>query len=299
MIKNKTQFSIQLLIVLVIASLFYYFYVNARHHLLSGHIASGFGFLNNEAGFDLIQHLIFFNPDSSNLRAFIVGILNTLLLTFLAIAFASTLGILIAVARLCNNWLIAKLGACYVQFFKNVPLLLQALFWYFTLLHYLPQIENSWHFLGMDVNIRGVFIGPFVIIPELTAMLFALTLYHASYISENIRNGILAVDRGQVEAAAACGLSAYMSLRLVILPQATKAIVPPMISQYLSILKNSSLGAAIGYPDLVAVFAGTVLNQTGQAIETIFMTMSFYLGINTLVSKLSDMYSFRKGLKNK
>lgn len=299
MIKSKSQFLIQALVVLILALLAYYFYVNARHHLIAGHIASGFGFLNQDAGFDLIQHLISFDPDSSNLRAFVVGILNTLLLTVLAIILATILGVLVAAARLCNNWLIVKLSACFVQFFRNVPLLLQVFFWYFTLLQYLPQIEDSWHFLGVETNIRGIFIGPLVIIPELSAMLIALTLYHASYISENIRTGILAVDRGQVEAAAACGLSPYMSLRLIILPQAAKAIVPPMVSQYLSVLKNSSLGAAIGYPDLVAIFAGTVLNQTGQAIETIFMTMSFYLCINIFVAHLSDIYSFKTGLKSK
>jgi general L-amino acid transport system permease protein len=299
MIKHKTQFLVQVIILVLLALLFMYFYSNAKHHLVHDHIASGFGFLNQDAGFDVIQHLISFDPESNYLRAFFVGVLNTLLLSLLAIIGATILGMLIALARLSNNWLIAKLGAIYVEFFRNIPLLLQVFFWYFTLLRYLPQIEDSWHFLGITINIRGFFIGPFVIIPELTAMLFALSLYSAGYISENIRSGIKSVDRGQVEAAIACGLSTSLSLRLIIMPQASKVIIPPMINQYLNILKNSSLGSAIGYPDLVAVFAGTVLNQTGQAIETIFMTMSFYLCISILTSFLMNLYNRKMVLKGK
>src|SRR5581483_2774718 len=142
-----------------------------------------------------------------------------------------------------------------------------------------------------QINVRGVFVGPFTLIPELTAMLLALSLYSASYISENIRSGINSVDRGQVEAALACGFTPYLALRLVVMPQALKVIIPPMVSQYLNILKNSSLGSAIGYPDLVAVFAGTVLNQTGQAIETIFMTMSVYLCISGITSYIMHCYN--------
>lgn len=300
MIVNRRTFIAQTIIVLTIVLLWIYFYINVTQHLIQDNIASGFGFLKQPAGFDLIMHLISFSPASTYFRAFLVGVLNTLLLSALAIVFATTIGLCVALARLSRNWLLAKLGTIYVEIFRNLPLLLQVFFWYFVLLHYLPTPPAKLQLLGfISINVRAISIFGITLIPELTAMLLALSLYSASYISENIRSGISSVDNGQKEAAFACGLTPYMTLRLIILPQAARVIIPPLISQYLNILKNSSLGSAIGYPDLVAVFAGTVLNQTGQAIETIFMTMSFYLILSILISYLMNLYNSKMALKSK
>jgi len=185
------------------------------------------------------------------------------------------------VARISKNWLVAKLAAAYVETFRNIPLLLQVFFWYYVLLHYLPPPWENPIF-----NVRGLHMGNIVVIPELLAMLLALSLYSASYIAENIRSGLQSVDRGQTEAAKSLGLRNLQILRLIIFPQALRVIIPPLTNQYLNITKNSSLSSAIGFPDLVAVFAGTALNQTGQAVETIFMTMSVYLFISIVVLEL-------------
>lgn len=294
MINKKIDYFIQAVLVALVAIIFLRLYFNVSKHLAHDNIAAGFGFLHDSAGFNIIQHLISFSPASSNLRAFFVGILNTLWLTVLAIILSTMLGMVIAIMRLSKNWLMKKLGMIYVDFFKNIPLLLQVFFWYFILLRYMPQADESIKILpGIYLNIRGLFINNFTLIPELTAMLLSLTLYAASYVSEIFRNGIISVDHGQVEAGMVCGLSPWLRLRLIILPQAAKVIIPPLVGQYLNILKNSSLGSAIGYPDLVSVFAGTVLNQTGQAIETIFMTMSFYLIVSMLVSYILNVYNHK------
>jgi general L-amino acid transport system permease protein len=275
------------------------------------------------------------------------------------------------VARLSNNWLIAKIATIYVEMFRNIPLLLQIFFWYFAVLRTLPGPRQSWAageivFLnirglylpqpilgdgfgfvtlafvlaivvtlmvnrwankrqadtGQQFNIWGMafgliiivpalvffavgapltwdlpalkgfnFQGGMTIIPELTALLTALSIYTATFIAEAVRSGILAVNSGQTEAASALGLHRSKVLKLVVIPQALRVIIPQLTSQYLNLVKNSSLATAIGYPDLVAVFAGTTLNQTGQAIEIIAMTMGVYLFISLTISALMNWYN--------
>jgi general L-amino acid transport system permease protein len=151
--------------------------------------------------------------------------------------------------------------------------------------------------IGIEVpELRGFnFVGGIRLLPEFVALLLALSLYTAAFIAEIVRAGILAVPRGQSEAAAALGLRRGLTLRLIVLPQALRVIVPPLTSQYLNLTKNSSLAIAVGYPDLFAVFAGTVLNQTGQAIEIIGMTMAVYLSLSLLTSGLMNWYNARIG----
>lgn len=278
---------------LALFSIIGYFVYNATTNLRESGIVSGFGFLRNTTGFDIIMHLIPYSAQSTYLQAFFVGLVNTLVLSSLAVISSTIVGFIVGIAKISKNWLIMQVATMYVEVFRNIPLLLQIFFVYYILLHYMPNVQNTVHIAGVfAVNVQGVVLwNQFVIIPELLAMLTALTLYASSYIAENVRGGIVSVDKGQRDAAVALGLTDGLVLRLIVLPQALRVIVPPLTSQYLNIIKNTSLGAAIGYPDLVAVFAGTTLNQTGQAIETIFMTMSVYLLISLGISLAMNWYN--------
>jgi general L-amino acid transport system permease protein len=343
---------------------------NTLHNLEQRGIASGFGFLSSEAGFGIIQTLVSYDESSSYGRAFLVGLLNTLLVSGLGIVLASLLGLLIGIGRLSRNWLVARLAGAYVEVFRNIPLLLQLFFWYFAVLRALPPPRQSLT-LGQVVflNIRGLYLprpvpqpgfgwvlvaagvalvgavllchwarrrqrrvgrlvvglvaglplatglltglplsweyarlqgfnfsGGLVLIPELIALVLALSIYTAAFIAEIVRAGIESVSRGQTEAAYALGLSPGQTLRLVVIPQAMRLMVPPLTNQYLNLTKNSSLAPAIAYPDLVSVFAGTVLNQTGQAIEVIGITMAVYLCISLAIALLMGWYSRRTTL---
>lgn len=278
----------QILLVAAIVAIGYYFYTNLTLNISQRGVGSGFSFLEDPTGFDIFFHLIPYSPSSTYFRAFLVGIVNTIYLSALAIFCSTVIGVVIGVTRISTNWLAANLAVLYVEVFRNIPLLLQVFFWYYILLHYLPAPwEND------VLNVRGLHIGNVSVIPELIAMLLALSLYSASYISENIRSGLQSVSKGQTEAALSLGLKKTQVLRLIIFPQALRVIIPPLTNQYLNITKNSSLSSAIGFPDLVAVFAGTALNQTGQAVETIFMTMSVYLFISIVISILMNWYNRR------
>ena len=350
---------------------------NAIDNLERAHIASGFGFWNHTAGFDISQTLIGFDSAASSYgRAFWVGLLNTLLVAGLGIVFASILGFIIGIARLSKNWLVAKTAAGYVETIRNIPLLLQLLFWYNAVLKALPEFRESFVIPGgIYLNNRGLFIpqpifgngflwvviafavgiiasiafyiwarkrqertgqqapvfsaglalvfglplaalalagfplafvfpaagrfninGGIEILPEFAALLFGLSIYTAAFIAEVVRAGILAVSRGQTEAAYSLGLRARPTLRLIVVPQAMRVIIPPLTSQYLNLTKNSTLAVAIGYPDLVQVFTGTVLNQTGQAVEVVAITMAVYLTISLATSLLMNVYNSRIAL---
>jgi general L-amino acid transport system permease protein len=350
---------------------------NAIENLRRAHIASGFGFWNNTAGFDISQTLIAFDSASSTYgRAFWVGLLNTLLVAGLGIVFATILGFIIGIARLSNNWLVAKSAAGYVETIRNIPLLLQLLFWYNAVLKALPGIRDSYVVSGgIYLNNRGLFMphplfesgfgwvlialvigiigaaffyvwarrrqdqtgrqapvflvslalviglplivfalarfplafeypkagrfnieGGVEVLPEFAALLFGLSIYTGAFIAEVVRAGISAVSRGQTEAAYSLGLRPGPTLRLIVVPQAMRVIIPPLTSQYLNLTKNSSLAVAIGYPDLVQVFTGTVLNQTGQAVEVVAITMAVYLAISLVTSLLMNIYNSRIAL---
>ncbi|KIT26787.1 amino acid ABC transporter permease [Vibrio parahaemolyticus VP766] len=367
--------------IIAIAALVFFFYTiinNALNNLDARGIATGFGFLNQEAGFGIGLTLIEYNETYSYGRTFIVGLLNTALVSVLGIILATAIGFTMGVARLSTNWLVSRLAAVYIETFRNIPLLLQIFFWYFAVLQALPSARQSLS-LGEAIflNVRGLYfpapvfnegsgvvIAAFVIgliatisisiwarnkqrltgqqtpmgriglgllvglpllvyfvsgmpisleypelkgfnfkggisiIPELAALLLALSVYTAAFIAEIVRSGINAVSHGQTEAAMSLGLPRAKTLKLVVIPQALRIIIPPLTSQYLNLTKNSSLAMAIGYPDLVSVFAGTTLNQTGQAIEIIglWAFMGVYLTLSLLTSALMNLYNRKVAL---
>ena len=373
---DKRALIFQAIVLAAVFAFFAYIFSNTLHNLEKRGISTGFDFLNNEAGFGILMSLIPYNETYTFGRTFLVGLLNTLLVSFLGIILATILGFVIGVARLSNNWLIAKIATVYIETFRNIPLLLQILFWYFAMLPLLPHPRQSVNFgEAFFLNSRGLYLpaplfesaflwvlaalfvaiiavvilvrwahrrqaatgqpfhtfwvslailvalpaaafvitgmpldwdlpelkgfnfrGGMTIIPELAALLLALSIYTAAFIAEIVRSGIQAVSHGQTEAANALGLRPGKTLQLVIIPQAMRVIIPQLTSQYLNLTKNSSLAAAVGYPDLVAVFAGTTLNQTGQAVEIIFMTMMVYLTISLLISLFMNWYNKKMAL---
>ncbi|MCF7533269.1 amino acid ABC transporter permease [Pseudomonas petrae] len=366
----------QIITVVAVVAMGWYLFDNTQTNLQHRGITSGFGFLENSAGFGIAQHLIPFTESDTYARVFLIGLLNTLLVTFIGVILATLLGFIVGVARLSNNWIINKLATVYVEVFRNIPPLLQILFWYFAVFLTLPGPRAAHGFLGsFFVSSRGLnmpaaiatdaawpfvisvvlaivaivsmtrwankrfeatgvpfhkfwaglalfivipalcalvfgapvhwevpelkgfnFVGGWVLIPELLALTLALTVYTAAFIAEIVRSGIKSVSHGQTEAARSLGVRPGPTLRKVIIPQALRVIIPPLTSQYLNLAKNSSLAAGIGYPEMVSLFAGTVLNQTGQAIEVIAITMSVYLAISISISLLMNWYNKRIAL---
>ena len=334
-------------------------------------IRTGFGFLDNPAGFGVLFSLIPYDESMSYFRVFLVGLLNTLLVSAIGIVLATIMGFIIGIARLSGNWLVSRLALAYIEVFRNIPLLLQIFFWYFAVIRSLPGTRQSINMLDLIyLNNRGIFLpapqaepgfgfvalafllaiaaslgwsahvrrrqertgrrlpvlwvnliliiglpgliflalgmplhwsipalqgfnysGGMDFIPELGALLVALTMFTAAFIAEIVRSGIESVNKGQREAASALGLRPGRSLRLVIIPQALRVIIPQLTTQYLDLFKNSSLATAIGYPDLVAVFMGTTLNQTGRAVEIVAITMGVYLLISLLISLGMNLYN--------
>lgn len=282
-------------------------------------IATGFSFLLREAGFGISESLISYTPADSYARALVVGLLNTIIVSAIGIVLASLLGTVVGVARLSGNWLVGKLAAIYVEAIRNVPLLLQLFVWY-GILTALPGARQALHPLpGIFLSNRGLvipsldwsqgwlplinlpqlvgfnFVGGMTLSPEFAALLAGLTVYTAAFIAEIVRAGILSVPKGQTEAALSLGLSRGQILRLVVLPQALRVIVPPLTSQYLNIAKNSPLAIAIGYPDLVAV-SNTAINQTGQAVEGVALVMAVFLALSLALSGLMNWYNKRVAL---
>lgn len=298
----------------------WYFISNAVENLLARHIASGFGFLTREAGFEIGETtFLSYNAGDTYLNALAVGLLNTLHVATLSIVFSTLLGVSIGLARLSHNWLLAKLAAGYVEVIRNAPLIVQLFFWYAVITESFPAPGEALSpFPGVFLSNRGLalpvitagtplkldypvlsgfnFSGGALLSPEFAALLLGLSLYTAAFIAEIVRAGILAVDRGQFEAAHSLGLTQRQVMRYVILPQALRVIVPPISSQYLNCTKNSSLAVAIGYPDLVSI-ANTSINQTGQAIEGIAIIMLVYLTISLAISGFMNWYNRRIALR--
>ncbi|MEC6823079.1 amino acid ABC transporter permease [Photobacterium piscicola] len=378
LIYNPTFRAIIFQVIAIIALIFFFYSVvnNALTNLETRGIATGFDFLDQEAGFGIGLTLIDYDETFSYGRTFFVGLLNTALIAVLGIILATILGFIIGIARLSPNWLVSHFAAFYIEIFRNIPLLLQIFFWYFAVLQVLPSPRQSLQFgESIFLNVRGLsvpspifeqgsgiifivffialliamsyhyyakkkqqntgkqspvllvnftviillplltffisgkpisidypalkgfnFSGGITVLPELAALLLALSIYTAAFIAEIVRSGINAVNHGQTEAAEALGFTRNRTLRLIVIPQAMRIIIPPLTSQYLNLTKNSSLAMAIGYPDLVSVFAGTTLNQTGQAIEIIAMTMAVYLSLSLITSLLMNIYNKKMAL---
>ena len=369
----------QLITITLFVVFLFYIAQNTSHNIEQRGIKTGFGFLHSTAGFDITESPIEYNPSDTHLRVFEVGLLNTLIVSAWGIFLSSLLGLIIGVGRLSKNWLINKISAVYIETFRNIPVLLQILFWYNVVLAMLPSVRQSIDIFGVFyINNRGLFMPkpvfqdgasivglgfviafiaiyfiskwakkrheetgqPFATFivslailiilpliayylagkpvtfdyphlrgfnfqggktwtPEFMALLFALSIYTATFIAEAIRSGIEAVPKGQKEAARSLGLSPFQELRLVVLPQAVRIAIPSIINQYLNLIKNSSLAAAIGYPELVTIFAGTSLNQTGQALEILLITMLTYLIISLFVSLILNWFNAKMKIKER
>ena len=367
----------QLLTAAVVGWIGWYLFTTTAHNLEVRGMDSGFGFMGVEAGFDTDFKLIEYTAGVGTYGdIFLIGILNTLYISFLAIIATTMLGFTIGVLRLSNNWLVSKVALTYVEVFRNTPLLIQIIFWYTGIFSLLPKIKNSldlsggsevvllnnrglympWPVPGDSLWMTGValiiaiigvvmfrrwahkrqdatgqivpillpsaaviillpaivylltgsplgwdipklegfnFVGGATLPPAFLALFVALTIYHAAHLAESVRAGILSVSRGQHDAAMAIGLRQNKVMSMVIIPQAMPAIVPPMISLWMNVVKNSSLAIAIGYPDLVAVFMQTSLNQAGHAIEIVGMTMAFYMFVSLTISGLLNIYNKR------
>jgi len=371
---------VQLIVMILVISSITWIISNTATNMKANGIAHGFDFLWEASWFD-IGYLPFIDHSGYHtyFNAFLVGLLNTILVAVLGIFFATILGFLVGIGRLSDNWLIARFCGFYIEVLRNIPLLLQLFFWYHAVLRILPRAKNSVNFDdSIYLNLKGLFIprplpetgfnyilligifsiigiillnvwskrrqavtgkqfpvlltsiaifiipifivsflfnfpltweqpvlkgfnfkGGLRLIPELLALLLALSLYTATFIAENVRSGILAISKGQKEAAAAVGLKPGQVLRLIIIPQAMRVIIPPLTSQYLNLTKNSSLAVAIAYPDLVHVFAGTALMQTGQAVEILAMTMAVYLALSLTISLLMNWYNSAMAIKDR
>ena len=373
----------QLITLLAVVLIFGFFTFNAQINMDNRGIEFGFGFLAQESSFDVQFSLIDYDGSHSYARAYLVGLLNTLLVAFIGIVISTVLGVIIGIARLSPNYLIKRAASVYVEFFRNIPLLLQIFFWYFAALRALPLPQDAdamfgvffltikglfvprfvWENLdiffysiiaviisiliiknyarklqenkGKQLSVFSISIGLFIILPlltfliggvslnfevpvikqlsttsfvyegglgippELIALTLALSLYTATFIAECVRAGVQGISKGQKEAAASIGLTPNQILKLVIMPQALRIIIPPTTNQYLNLTKNSSLAAAIAYPDLVLVFAGTALMQTGRAIEIVSITMLTYLSISLAISLLMNWYNKKIAIKEK
>lgn len=307
----------QILVVGVVVAIAAAIAFQTANNLRARGIASGFGFLGRAAGFEIPPGPLEFSSRDTYARALLVGLLNTLRVSLLGIVLAATLGVAFGVARLSNVRAVSAMASGYLEVMRNTPLLLQLLFWY-SLSQALPgpgdalnplpgvflcfrglffpslSFEAGYPYVGVErpVLIGFGFQGGASVSPEFAALLVGLTTYTAAFIGEIVRGGVLAVDKGQSEAAAALGLSRIMILRLVVLPQALRVIIPPTTSQFLNLLKNSSLAVVIGYPDLISI-TNTTLNQTGQAIEAIALAMTAYLVVSVGVSLAMNAYNAR------
>lgn len=282
---------------------------NTVANLEERRIASGFTFLEREAGFEIGESAFLrYGASDTYLKALAVGLVNTLRVATVAILAATLLGVAIGLFRLSKNFLLRTLAAGYVEFIRNSPLLVQLFLWYTLISEALPPPREALQPLtGFFLTNRGIyfplpgsvpvlggfnFSGGMVLTPEFATLLIGLSIYTAAFIAEIVRAGVLAVRRGQWDAAYAIGLQPRQALRHVVMPQALRVMVPPMASQYLNIVKNSSLAVAIGYPDLVSI-ANTAINQTGQAIEGVAIIMAVYLTISLSISAFMNWYNAR------
>ena len=278
---------VQALILAVVVGLCVLLAVTTAGHLEQRGIRSGFDFLLEPAGFSLGESMLPVDAADSTLLAFVAGLLNTLRAALPGAALALGIGILAGFGRLADNPLVRGLASAYVNAFRNIPLLLQLLAWYFILTDLLPAADAAMHLApGIFLSKSGLSDGGARLTPEYLTMLIGLALYSAAYIAETLRAAVLALPPGQRLAALALGMSPRRAFIDVLLPQAWRAALPPVTSQLLNLFKNASLAVAIGYPDLVSV-AGTSLNQTGRAIECLVIVIAVYLLLSLVAAAIS------------
>ncbi len=259
-------------------------WINVSRNLQQLGIQFGFNFLQQEASFDIGETAIAYQPTDAYNRALWVGLLNTLRVAITGIILTTIVGIGAGIARLADNWLVRNIALIYVEIFRNTPLLLQLLFWYFAVFLSFPKIDNSISFGGLIyLSQDGLEFLGLKFSSEFAALLIGLTFYTGAFIAEIVRGGIQSVSKGQWEAARSLGLKPGLIMRLVIFPQALRVIIPPLTSQYLNLTKNSSLAIAIGYPDIYFV-ASTTFNQTGKAVEVMLLIMLTYLTFSLTIS---------------
>ncbi|WP_066376458.1 MULTISPECIES: amino acid ABC transporter permease [unclassified Anabaena] len=266
---------------------------NLHRNLQQLGIQFGFDFLRQQASFDIGETPIPYQPTDTYSLALWVGLINSLRVAVLGIIFTTIIGVMAGIGRLSDNWLVRNIMRVYVEVFRNTPLLLQLLFWYFAVFLSFPKIENKitlGGFLGLSQN--GLEFLWFNLSPEFSALLLGLTFYTGAFIAEIVRGGIASVSKGQWEAARSLGLNPSLTMRLVILPQALRVIIPPLTSQYLNLTKNSSLAIAIGYPDLYFV-ASTTFNQTGKAVEVMLLITLTYLTLSLTISLIMNLLNRR------
>jgi general L-amino acid transport system permease protein len=375
--KDYRSILIQIITVLILFTFLGMIGNNVVTNLEKGGKEFSFGFLSYPAGYDIsFQPFISFYPTDTHLRAGVVGLLNTLLVAVTGVILASIMGFIMGILRLSNNWLISRLVYLFIEFARNVPILLHILFVYSIFLYTLPVPKKAVNFSdSVFLTNRGFFIpspvfedgfgyvwfmmlaaiaavvvfviwerknqdktgekypvikistailiglplltffisgssvsldipalrgfnfkGGTSIKPEYIALTFALAYYTSTYIAEIVRSGILAVSKGQSEAAHALGLSHAKTLRLVVIPQALRVIIPPLASQYLNLTKNSSLAIAIGYMDVVATIGGISLMQTGKEMETMIFVLMTYLIMSLIISAFMNWFNKRMSL---
>ncbi|WKL56076.1 ABC transporter permease subunit [Asticcacaulis sp. ZE23SCel15] len=289
---------------------------NTAANLAKRGLTVGFDFLGRAARFPISESVLSYSPTDHFWWAYTVGLGNTLFITVIVAITATVLGLMLAILRREDNPLAQGAGTTYVEFFRNTPLVVQLLFWYALVTVGLPSIDAPLNPLpgvylterglylpalslnGLDMPVRAKFNfeGGLNLSPEFVAMYLGLSLYAAAFIGEIIRGGLEAVAKGQTEAALALGLAPKQALNLVLIPQALRIIIPPMTSQYINILKNSTLALVVGYPDISFVTA-TTINQTGQALEGIFILMLVFFTISIATSVAMNLYNARVALK--
>ncbi len=364
------QWVVQIVSAIIVIAIVSGFIFNVANEIRDREIPFGFSFLDEAAQIPIGESVIHYDPSQSYLYGFTVAALNTIKASVLGVIIATLLGIVIGVSRLSSNWLLSKLALVYIETFRNIPLLIQLLFWFLIILE-LPNVREGYVFfdtfylnnsgfylpwasplsgfwpwailtligivgaiaafnflnrreietgkpsypiiIGFLIFIAATIIGLIIFTPldiitperqegpfgrlqggarlsgSFFALLIGLVIYTSAFIAEIVRAGIQAVNRGQTEASRALGLHTNAGLRYVIFPQALRVIIPPLISQYLNLTKNSSLAAAIGYPDLVSV--STTMTQIAPAISLIGMVMVTYLAMSLFYSLVGNIYN--------
>ncbi|MCC5668684.1 ABC transporter permease subunit [Nostoc sp. CHAB 5784] len=285
------RIALQLIAVFLAAVVIVILWGNLQRNLRQLGIPFGFDFLKQQASFDIGETLISYKPTDTYSHALWVGLINSLRVAIAGIFLTTIVGVSAGIARLSDNWLVRNITMVYVEVFRNTPLLLQLLFWYFAVFLSFPKTGNQislWGFISISQN--GLELPWFTLSPEFSALLLGLTFYTGAFIAEIVRGGIQSVPKGQWEAARSLGLKPGLAIRLVIFPQALRVIIPPLTSQYLNLTKNTSLAIAIGYPDIYFV-ASTTFNQTGKAVEVILLIMLTYLTLSLTISVVMNLFN--------